>query len=99
MSKAMIKFSRGHYNIRGEATDVGGLEFPITEDYKMGKDGFGYVTVDGSFQPGFPTRNIRIKCEQGDYSVVPGHDPGSQGRHRASNDRDGTSGRGQEFWR
>ena len=70
MSKAMIKFSRGHYNIRGEATDVGGLEFPITEDYKVGKDGFGYVTVDGSFQPGFPTRNIRIKCEQGDYSVV-----------------------------
>jgi len=65
----MVTFERGFYNIRGTATNVGGLEFPLVQDFKTGKDGQGYVTVDGSYQPGFPTRNIRIRCEEGDFTL------------------------------
>ena len=57
------------YNIRGTATNVAGLDFPLVSDYKVGKDGQGYVTVDGSFQPGFPERSIRIRCEQTDFTT------------------------------
>jgi hypothetical protein len=71
MSQPIIKFTQsGFYNIRGQATDVKHMEFPLVEDWKHGKDGIGYVTVDGSYQPGFPTRNIRIKCDQSAFSVV-----------------------------
>ena len=71
MSQPIIKFTQsGFYNIRGQATDVKHMEFPLVEDWKHGKDGIGYVTVDGSYHPGFPTRNIRIKCDQSAFSVV-----------------------------
>jgi len=70
MSK-MIKFTQsGFYNIRGNPTDVKHMEFPLVEDWKHGSDGVGYVTVDGSHQPGFPTRNIRVKCDQGAFTLV-----------------------------
>ena len=68
---ALIKFKEsGFYNIRGKAMDVKGMEFPLVEDWKHGRDGVGYVTVDGSYQPGFPTRNIRVKCDQNAFHVV-----------------------------
>ena len=72
MSKKMlVKFKEsGFYNIRGKATDVKGLEFPLVEDWKKGADLVGYVTVDGSYQPGFPTRNIRIKCDQNAFTLI-----------------------------
>jgi len=70
MSK-MIKFTQsGFYNIRGNPTDVKHMEFPLVEDWKHGSYGIGYVTVDGSHQPGFPTRNIRVKCDQGAFTLV-----------------------------
>jgi hypothetical protein len=64
-----ITFTEGWYNIRGNPVNVGGMTFKLVEDFKVGKDGEGYVTVDGSTQPGFPERNIRIKCRQGAYSA------------------------------
>jgi len=71
MSQKIIKFTQsGFYNIRGKAVDVKHMEFPLVEDYKMGRDGIGYITVDGAYQPGFPTRNIRIKCDQNAYTLV-----------------------------
>ena len=67
---ALIKFEEGYYNIRGNPVNVGGMAFELVGDFKVGKDGEGYVTVDGSSQPGFPERSIRIKCRQGAYEVV-----------------------------
>ena len=67
----MVKFTQsGFYNIRGQAVDVKNMEFPLIEEFKMGKDQLGYVTVDGSYQPGFPTRNIRIKCDEGAFDII-----------------------------
>lgn len=67
----MIKFTQsGFYNIRGQAVDVKNMEFPLIEGFKMGKDQLGYVTVDGGYQPGFPTRNIRIKCDESSFDVI-----------------------------
>jgi hypothetical protein len=65
-----ITFTEGYYNIRGNPVNVGGMTFKLVEDFKVGKDGEGYVTVDGSSQPGFPERNIRVKCRQGAYSAA-----------------------------
>jgi hypothetical protein len=65
-----ITFNEGWYNIRGNAVNVGGMTFELVEDFKMAKTGEGYVTVNGASQPGFPERNIRIKCRQGDYSAT-----------------------------
>ncbi len=65
-----ITFTEGFYNIKGNPVNVGGMTFQLVEDHKVGKDGVGYVTVNGASQPGFPERNIRIKCQQGDYSVA-----------------------------
>ena len=67
----MVKFTQsGFYNIRGQAVDVKNMEFPLIEEFKMGKDQIGYVTVDGGYQPGFPTRNIRIKCDESSFDVI-----------------------------
>ena len=65
-----ITFTEGWYNIKGQPVNVGGLTFKLVEDYKVGKDGEGYVTVDGNSQSGFPERNIRVKCRQGAYTVA-----------------------------
>jgi hypothetical protein len=71
MERSMnITFTDGFYNIKGNPVNVGGMTFELVEDYKVGKDGAGYVTVNGASQPGFPERKIRIKCRQGDYSVA-----------------------------
>ena len=71
MKQKLVKFNQsGFYNIRGKAHDVKHLEFPLIEDYKTGSDMIGYVTVDGSYQPGFPSRNIRIKCDQNAFTLI-----------------------------
>jgi hypothetical protein len=67
-----ITFTEGWYNIRGNPVNVGGLTFKLVEDFKVAKSGEGYVTVDGSSQPGFPERSIRIKCRQGAYKAAGG---------------------------
>ena len=63
-----VTFTEGWYNIKGQPVNVGGMTFALVDNYKVAKDGTGYVTVDGSGQPGFPERNIRIRCEQGAYT-------------------------------
>ncbi len=65
-----ITFTEGYYNIKGQPTNVAGLTFKLVEDYKVAKDGTGYVTVEGGSQPGFPDRSIRIRCAQGAYNVA-----------------------------
>lgn len=74
-----ITFTEGWYNIRGNPVNVGGMTFKLVEDFKVGKDGEGYVTVDGGSQPGFPERNIRVKCRQGAYSAAGSTQPIPEG--------------------
>ena len=74
-----ITFLEGWYNIRGVPVNVGGMTFDIVEDYKVGKDGEGYVTVNGASQKGFPERSIRIKCRQGAYTVAGASQPIPEG--------------------
>ena len=75
-----ITFTEGYYNIRGVPTNVAGYSFEMVDDYKVGKDQQGYVTVDGtSVEPAggiaFPDRSIRIKCEPGAYTTADGTVP------------------------
>ena len=65
-----VTFTEGYYNIKGQPTNVAGLSFTLVEDFKVAKDGTGYVTVDGSSQAGFPARSIRIRCEQDGYAIA-----------------------------
>ena len=65
-----ITFTEGWYNIKGQPVNVAGMTFKLVEDYKVSKSGEGYVTVDGTSHPGFPERNIRIRCRLGAYSVA-----------------------------
>jgi hypothetical protein len=74
-----ITFTEGYYNIKGQPVNVGGMTFKMVEDYKVSKDGQGYVTVEGGGQPGFPDRNIRIRCEEGAYNVAGSAKPIPQG--------------------
>ncbi len=74
-----ITFTEGWYNIKGQPTNVGGMTFKLVEDYKVAKSGEGYVTVEGGGQPGFPDRNIRIKCRQGAYNTAGSAKPIPQG--------------------
>ena len=74
-----ITFDEGWYNIKGEPTNVAGMTFKLVEDYKVSKSGEGYVTVEGGGNPGFPDRNIRIKCRQGDWNVAGSAKPIPQG--------------------
>ena len=70
---AIIEIIEGTYKIRGIPTSVAGKRFPLVDEHKVGTDGEGYVTVDGSAVAGFPPRKIRIKCASKDsYSVVEG---------------------------
>ena len=70
MKTALIQFETGNYKIRGNDVNVAGLQFPLIEHYKEGKNG-GYVTVDGAAQAGFPERSIRIKIDTPqDYKIV-----------------------------
>ena len=71
MKQKLVKFTQsGFYNIRGKAHDVKGMEFPLVEDWKKGADLVGYITVDGGYQPGFPTRNIRIRCDENAFTII-----------------------------
>ena len=67
---ANIVFTEGWYNIRGNPVNVAGMSFELVEDFKVAKSGEGYVTVNGASQDGFPERNIRIRCRQGDYNIA-----------------------------
>ena len=70
MKTALIQFKQGFYNIRGNETSVEGMKFPLIEHFKQGKNS-AYVTVDGSSQPGFPERSIRIRVNTPqDYEIV-----------------------------
>ena len=70
MLKALIEIKEGSYKIRGNDVDLTGMKFPLIEHYKEGKNG-SYVTVDGSAQPGFPERSIRIRINSPqDYAIV-----------------------------
>ena len=65
-----VRIIEGTYKIRGNDTSVAGQTFPLVEEFKLGAKG-GYVTVDGTGVPGFPDRNIKIKCGgPEDYEVV-----------------------------
>jgi hypothetical protein len=66
----MIQFDEGWYNIRGNPVNVAGVNFRLVQDFRVGRDGEGYVTVDGSSHAGFPPRSIRIRCRQGAYKIV-----------------------------
>ena len=54
-----IRIIEGSYKIRGKDVDLGGMVFPLVEEFKIGAKG-GYVTVDGKSVAGFPDRNIKI---------------------------------------
>jgi len=70
MKTALIEIREGTYKIRGNDVSVAGLQFPLIQHFKEGKNG-NYVTVDGGAQPGFPERSIRIKVESPqDYEIV-----------------------------
>jgi len=69
---ANVKIVEGTYKIRGKDVDMSGMVFPLVEEFKVGAKG-GYVTVDGTAIPGFPDRNIKIKCGgPEDYELVDG---------------------------
>jgi hypothetical protein len=74
-----ITFNEGYYNIKGQPVNVGGMTFKMVEDYKVAKDGTGYVTVEGGGHPGFPDRNIRIRCDEGAYATAGSAKPIPQG--------------------
>jgi hypothetical protein len=57
---ANIRIKEGTYKIRGKDVDLGGMVFPLVEEFKVGAAG-GYVTVDGKAVAGFPDRSIKIK--------------------------------------
>jgi len=57
-----IRILEGTYKIRGKDVDLGGMVFPLVEEFKVGTKG-GYVTVDGKAVAGFPDRNIKISCD------------------------------------
>lgn len=67
-----ITIINGTYKIRGQDTSVAGMTFKLVEPFKLGASG-GYVTVDGRDAPGFPDRNIKIRCGSAeDYEITDG---------------------------
>lgn len=68
-----IRINEGTYKIRGKDVDLGGMVFPLVEEFKVGARG-GYVTVDGAAVAGFPERNIKIMCDSDEsYELVGAH--------------------------
>ena len=69
----LIKFTEGHYNIKGQPMSVAGMVFPLVEETKQDDNGY-YVTVDARSVRGFPDRNIRIRVQsaQGAYAISDG---------------------------
>ena len=66
---AEITFREGFFNIKGRPFNVAGMSFELVEDFKVSRSGEGYITVRGTGCNGFPDRNIRIRCEQGNYDL------------------------------
>jgi len=80
-----IRIVEGTYKIRGKDVDLQGMVFPLVEEFKVGAKG-GYVTVDGSAVPGFPTRNIKIMCDSAEaYETVGAQ---VQGKRREESDEE-----------
>lgn len=70
-----IRFKRGDYVHRGQQMAMEGRVMRMTKAFAMGTRG-GFVTVDGSSQPGWPERNIRIFVDsQHDYEIIGGEAP------------------------
>ena len=67
-----IRIIEGTYKIRGKDVDLGGMVFPLVEEFKVGAKG-GYVTVDGRAVAGFPDRNIKITCDGADAYELAGN--------------------------
>lgn len=65
-----VQIIDGEYKKSGTPVNINGMVFPIVKEFVMGSRG-GYITVDGSYNPGFPERNIRIMVEdEQSYSFV-----------------------------
>lgn len=64
-----VQFEEGFYRLDGNDINVAGLEFPLVKEFKVSRNGQGYVTVDSTPHPGLPDRNIRIRCEDGKFSI------------------------------
>jgi len=58
-----IRLTQGTYKIRGRDRDCTGLTFPLVKPYNAAA---GCIMVDGSAQPGFPDRNIKIRVDDAD---------------------------------
>lgn len=76
---AIIEIVDGIYKIRGNDTNISGMQFVLVEGYRLGTAG-GFVTVEGgSANPpnnGIPDRKIRVRCEGPDsYKLVSGELP------------------------
>ncbi len=70
-----IRFKRGDYVHRGQPMNMEGRVMKMTKPFTMGTRG-GFVTVDGSSEPGWPERNIRIFVNSADdYEVIDGAVP------------------------
>jgi len=64
-----VQFEEGFYRLDGNDINVAGLEFPLVKEFKVSRNGQGYVTVDSTPHPGLPDRNIRIRCEDGKFNI------------------------------
>jgi len=76
---AIIEIVDGIYKIRGNDTNIAGMQFTLVEGYRLGTAG-GFVTVEGgSANPpnsGIPDRKIRVRCEGPDsYRLISGELP------------------------
>ena len=45
---AIVEIVSGVYKIRGQDTSMAGHRFALVDEFKVGADGTGYVTVDGA---------------------------------------------------
>ena len=61
MSQQYVSVTKG-YHADAPGGIVEDVVFPLVRDYKVGKKG-GYITVDGTGNPAYPQRNIRVKID------------------------------------
>lgn len=61
MSQEYVSVTKG-YHADAPGGIVEDVVFPLVRDYKVGKKG-GYITVDGTGNPAYPQRNIRVKVD------------------------------------
>jgi hypothetical protein len=65
-----IVFNEGYYNMNGRPFNVAGIKFQLSEEFRVSRNGDGYVTVDGRSVSGFPERNIKISCVENNYRLL-----------------------------